>query len=679
MIVQQTHEITSQRGIQSQGTFAISLRNQAHLMTILRDTLYSDKVLAVLREYGANAWDAHKDAGKGDIPIQVTLPTIFEPSLKIRDFGKGLSEEDLYQVYTQYGESSKRDSNDTVGYLGIGSKSGFAYSDSFLITSYHAGTRSVYCAVLDSTNVGEVKRLHQSPTEETGLEIEIPVKPQDVPEFVERAKALFCWFQPQPQINIPLEPPSLKQVTPYGGFYTTQESTGSWVAVMGCVPYRIDIGQVYKELQEAKLWEIARRNKGFLKFDLGDIAVNASREELKYTEKTRQKIVETFLRMVEDCWEQVERKIQDPSLSTWEKLLVEAEIKFLDAFVGNISDKVVVSIAPSDLWQLKTQSYYEKTPAQIVLRKSRATRVVVRDVPVALKRFVWGPEDLVISGPKGFQEHLRKALEHLDGLPIIRLSSLSPAPVNKAPKPLAKDRKTTVRGVALKERDYTCSYYSRRENWEPVEYTPSDTDVWVYVYNYEISCNNPLPKWQGETLYVPGFQNERDVVSTRKLAKDLGVEFPRIYGYRLSTKTPKGIPYTQWLQQFLLSLEKHPRFQEIYAQALEVAWQSTFEMCASDRQNLVNFLTPLVEKLQDPQDPLTLLWQRAQTLPSSNTPKNFAVRIHPEHKQSGESFLKLLKVRYPMLSHFGLSRISSTLGMYEYLEMKIDKYRNLPN
>lgn len=27
-------------------------------MTILRDTLYSDKVLAVIREYSANAWDA---------------------------------------------------------------------------------------------------------------------------------------------------------------------------------------------------------------------------------------------------------------------------------------------------------------------------------------------------------------------------------------------------------------------------------------------------------------------------------------------------------------------------------------------------------------------------------------------------------------------------------------------
>ena len=45
--------------------FGISKGDEAHLMQILRDTLYSDKVLAVLREYSSNAWDAHAASAFG--------------------------------------------------------------------------------------------------------------------------------------------------------------------------------------------------------------------------------------------------------------------------------------------------------------------------------------------------------------------------------------------------------------------------------------------------------------------------------------------------------------------------------------------------------------------------------------------------------------------------------------
>lgn len=52
--------------------FDISQEDTVH---ILRSTLYSDKIAAVVREYSANAWDAHREVGKADVPIQVTLPT----------------------------------------------------------------------------------------------------------------------------------------------------------------------------------------------------------------------------------------------------------------------------------------------------------------------------------------------------------------------------------------------------------------------------------------------------------------------------------------------------------------------------------------------------------------------------------------------------------------------------
>ena len=112
-------------------SFGISEADTASIMGILRDGLYTDRILAVLREYSANAWDAHRMIGKGDLPLQITIPTHNNPVLRIRDFGPGLSHDDIFKIYSQYGASTKRNTNDAVGMLGIGSKSGFAYSDTF--------------------------------------------------------------------------------------------------------------------------------------------------------------------------------------------------------------------------------------------------------------------------------------------------------------------------------------------------------------------------------------------------------------------------------------------------------------------------------------------------------------------------------------------------------------------
>jgi len=118
-------------GAHATAAFGISSKDTAHVMGLLREGLYTDRIKAVLREYATNAWDAHRSSGRGDVPIEVTLPTAQDPTLSIRDHGPGMSHADVMTVYTQYGASTRRDSNDVVGMMGIGSKSAFSYVDSF--------------------------------------------------------------------------------------------------------------------------------------------------------------------------------------------------------------------------------------------------------------------------------------------------------------------------------------------------------------------------------------------------------------------------------------------------------------------------------------------------------------------------------------------------------------------
>ena len=130
------------------------------MVGLLRDA-YSDPATAVLREYAVNGFDSHVEAGIASRPISVTLPTKLEPHLTIRDYGKGLTPEQIENLFCSYGASSKRDSNDYTGCLGIGCKSAFAVTDSFTVTTFHGGKARTYNCYLDESEVGKAALLSE--------------------------------------------------------------------------------------------------------------------------------------------------------------------------------------------------------------------------------------------------------------------------------------------------------------------------------------------------------------------------------------------------------------------------------------------------------------------------------------------------------------------------------------
>jgi HSP90 family molecular chaperone len=116
-LADRTVEIHS-RGLDSANQFTIAQTSK--MFKILSDSLYSDKVMAVIRELSTNAYDAHVAAGNKN-PFKVILPTQADPTFTVRDYGTGLSQKDMEELYTTYGASNKNDSNDFVGCLGLGS------------------------------------------------------------------------------------------------------------------------------------------------------------------------------------------------------------------------------------------------------------------------------------------------------------------------------------------------------------------------------------------------------------------------------------------------------------------------------------------------------------------------------------------------------------------------------
>jgi len=279
--------------------------------------------MAVLREYGTNAWDAHVEAGLKNKPIKITLPSRFLPTLRIRDFGPGIPEKNIFDVYCQYGNSTKRETNTAVGMLGIGCKSGFAYSDTFTIVSYHAGMKKTYVAFIDPTNLGKMTKLAETECgSETGVEIQIQTQANDVDAFRNKARSLFKYFNPRPEINCILP---IREYTNTGTGWALRsknnnDTDSGPIAIMGNIGYPIKPQRLDKLPENLK--SLLNVNIDML-FPIGAVSIAASREDLEYTDKTLNAIRTTL----EMCLRELEVNVKE-SLSK-AKTLHEARSTFV--------------------------------------------------------------------------------------------------------------------------------------------------------------------------------------------------------------------------------------------------------------------------------------------------------------------------------------------------------------
>ena len=165
----------------------------------MRDKIYSNKIRAVVREYLCNAVDEHTKFNVTQ-PVQVGLHSKNnEVVFYVRDYAKGLDESGVRNIFGMYFRSTKSKSNDSIGGFGVGSKAGHCYNDTFFVTSFFEGKKTTYTCMLGAGDsgvpVGHIYKIDECDTEETGLEISVPVKNRDYTSFEEEIES-FVWFSP---------------------------------------------------------------------------------------------------------------------------------------------------------------------------------------------------------------------------------------------------------------------------------------------------------------------------------------------------------------------------------------------------------------------------------------------------------------------------------------------------
>jgi hypothetical protein len=248
---------------------------------ILSD-LYSDKPLAIVRELGCNAFDSMVASGNGDKPFHIHLPNTLEPWITIQDFGTGISHDNIYSIYTTYFESTKTNTNNQIGCLGLGSKSPFCYTDNFTITSIHNGEKRIYNAYFNASSMPTISLMSCTNTsEDNGVAIKIPVKPYDFDSFKRSVYTSFRYFDVRPTISGGVvEWDNLKEDFS-STFWKSYVSQSQSYAVMGGVTYPIDHWKVSSDHTD-----ILRKGGLVIKFEIGELDFTPSRESLSYCEST---------------------------------------------------------------------------------------------------------------------------------------------------------------------------------------------------------------------------------------------------------------------------------------------------------------------------------------------------------------------------------------------------------
>lgn len=297
-----TADITSNNAVaDTNGAFTIAATGKA--FRILSDGLYSDKIVAVIRELSCNAYDSHVAAGKPDMPFEIHIPTDDEPWFSVTDHGTGISDSDITNIYTRYFASTKTSSNEFVGQLGLGSKSPFSLVREFEVKSRHQGTERTYRMYFDDTDTPRVEFLYEGPSTQDGLTVRFNVPGySDRRRFVERADAVLGWFNTTPTITgnsgVRINK-VVSKMTSDGWFIRNRQTYGynGPIALMGNVAYPIDnesidgIDDATSAMLEMPL---------VIQFQIGDLEVSASRETLGYDKRTIANLLSRSTQVLDD-------------------------------------------------------------------------------------------------------------------------------------------------------------------------------------------------------------------------------------------------------------------------------------------------------------------------------------------------------------------------------------------
>lgn len=295
------------------------IRSNPKMFEILSDGIYSDKVMAVIRELCCNAHDSTVTGGHGR-PFTVNVPTSLDSNFWVEDTGLGIDPAKIVDIFWTYGASTKTQDNTTIGALGLGSKSPFAYTkSSFLVVDRFNGVEYKYFCFINEDGIPDGKLMFQSPTDEpNGVRVELAVRANDVHIFRDRIIRLFSFWDAEKLPKFVGDSTVLGEIQKIragrkiaGKTWELRSSSeriqkGAY-AVMGGVPYPINLNALRSPSNA--LTQVCQSYVN-ITFPMGSLEFQVSREELSYTEATLKALENGAAGVIRDVLQTASKRLE---------------------------------------------------------------------------------------------------------------------------------------------------------------------------------------------------------------------------------------------------------------------------------------------------------------------------------------------------------------------------------
>ena len=359
MKLQRNNQLAYESNMALKGQDAKISEENIHKLWDLLQNPYKNPIGAIVREYVSNSFDAHAEAEfiknndlhairneysiyhkstdqelntlKRQLNVfddDAVVVTISKDSTgyywSTEDFGVGLSEERVTDVFCSYLSSTKEESNNVIGAFGIGSKSGLSYSDVVHIRTRYNNIEYIYL-LRKGEKQPRLDLFSQNPTSErNGTEIKIYIKEDrkedsnDKERFIEECKKQLVYFDNVYFRGDMLMIPARRRYSYTASYERDQPLSNDYKIIRGTNWMKNDLNSPFKGLHLClgKVaypidWDNISEVKEYdfpvaLRFEIGELDIIQTREDVKYTPRTKKAIrdkIKLLIAEFEQRWE----------------------------------------------------------------------------------------------------------------------------------------------------------------------------------------------------------------------------------------------------------------------------------------------------------------------------------------------------------------------------------------
>ena len=275
-------------------TSSIRAEDLGMALDAVSKNLYSNPIGSFVRELVSNGVDANRVNNSAEL-VKVN---IYKEGntwyFQVKDEGKGMTPEHFTNVYMRWFNSDKRDNNEDIGGWGIGSKSPLSYKETYELTTVADGYEYEYIIVRQSPAPTATLLIERPTNKKSGTTVRIEIDEKDLWKLHDECRKQLIYFNNVYVINEAYYYENDFQIIEADLFKVRTDSFpfgNEMHIVLGQVAYPINwnflgISPIYIPVG--------------LKFNIGELPVTLSREEINYSDDT---VKEALLNKIETVYD----------------------------------------------------------------------------------------------------------------------------------------------------------------------------------------------------------------------------------------------------------------------------------------------------------------------------------------------------------------------------------------